>query len=59
VNNINNNLIVLRDVNTFRAAWFWQFSQKKPEVFSCLTNTLAPPPIALETCSAAQTDQPV
>jgi len=45
--------------NTFRAAWFRRFSQKKTAVFGCLTNTLAPPPIALESCSAAQTDQPV
>jgi len=34
-------------VNTFRAAWFWQFLQKKTAVFGCLTNALAPPPIAL------------
>jgi len=33
--------------------------RKKKAVFSCLTNTLAPPPIALESCSATQTDQPV
>jgi len=32
---------------------------KKTAVFGCLTNALAPPPIALESCSAAQTDQPV
>jgi len=32
---------------------------KKTAVFSCLTNALAPPPIALESCSAAQTDRPV
>ena len=28
-------------------------------VFGCLTNTLAPSPIALESCSRAQTDRPV
>ena len=32
---------------------------KKTAVFSCLTNALAPPPIALESCSTAQTDRPV
>ena len=32
---------------------------KKTAVFGCLTNTLAPPPIALESCSTAQTDWPV
>jgi len=42
-----------------RAAWFRQFSQKKPAVFGCLTNALAPLPIALESCSAAQTDWPI
>jgi len=29
----------------------------KSAVFSCLTNAIAPPPIALESCSRAQTDQ--
>ena len=33
--------------------------RKKTVVFGCLTNTLAPPPIALESCSTAQTDRPV
>jgi len=28
----------------------------KPAVVSCLTNALAPPPIALESCSRAQTN---
>jgi len=32
---------------------------KKTAVFGCLTNVLAPSPIALESCSAAQTDRPV
>jgi len=31
----------------------------KPAVFGCLTNTIAPLPIALESCSRAQTDWPV
>ena len=31
----------------------------KTAVFGCLTNALAPPPIALESCSRAQMDQPV
>jgi len=28
--------------------------QSKPPVFSCLTNAIAPPPIALESCSNPQ-----
>jgi len=32
---------------------------KKTAVFGCLTNALALPPIALNSCSTAQTDQPV
>jgi len=31
----------------------------KPAVFGCFTNTIAPPPIALKSCSMAQTDWPV
>ena len=31
----------------------------KPAVFGCLTNAIAPPPVALESCSRAQTDRPV
>jgi len=31
----------------------------KTAVFGCLTNALAPPPTALQSCSRAQTDQPV
>jgi len=31
----------------------------KPAIVSCLTNALAPPPIALESCSRAQKDQAV
>jgi len=50
---------LMAEVNTLASGWFWRFSQKKPAVFDCLTNALAPPPIALESCSTAQTDQPV
>jgi len=32
------------------SGWFWQFSQKKQQQFSV---ALAPPPIALESCSTA------
>jgi len=46
-------------INTLSAAWFWRFSQKTTAVFNCLTNALAPPPIVLESCSAAQMDRPV
>jgi len=46
-------------VNTLASGWFWQFSQKKTAVFGFLTDALAPPPIALDSCSTAQTDQPV
>jgi len=49
----------LQLLNTLRTAWFRRFSQKKTAVFGCLTNVLAPPPIALESCSTAQPDQPV
>jgi len=36
-----------------------RFWPKKTAVFGCLTNALAPPPIALESYSRAQTDRPV
>jgi len=36
-----------------------RFRPKKTAVFGCHTNALAPPPIALESCSTAQTDRPV
>jgi len=42
----------------WRLAGFGDF-RKKTAVFGCLTNTLAPVPIALESCSTAQTDRPV
>jgi len=42
----------LRDIRTL-------ISAKKTAIFSCLTNALAPLPIALESCSTAQTDRPV
>jgi len=32
---------------------------KETAVFGCLTNALAPPPIAPESCSMAQMDRPV
>jgi len=31
----------------------------KSAIFGCLTNATAPPPITLESCWMAQTDQPV
>jgi len=42
----------------WRLGGFGDF-RKKTAVFGCLTNTLAPLPIALESCSTAQTDRPV
>jgi len=42
----------------WRLGGFGDF-RKKTAVFGCLTNALAPPPIALESCSTAQTDRPV
>ena len=48
-----------QNVNTLAPGWFRQFSQKNPAIFGCLTNALAPLPIALESCSTAQTDRPV
>jgi len=49
----------LQKMENYCSGWFRRFSQKKPAVFGCLTNALAPPPIALESCSTAQTDRPV
>jgi len=43
----------------WRLGGFGDFRKKKTAVFGCLTNALAPPPIALESCSTAQTDRPV
>jgi len=37
---------------------FGDFRKKKTAVFGCLTNALAPPSIALDSCSVAQTDRP-
>jgi len=37
---------------------YFDFGQKTA-VFGCLTNALAPPPIALESCLRVQTDRPV
>jgi len=42
----------------WRLGGFGNF-RKKTAVFGCFTNALAPPPIALESCSTAQTDRPV
>jgi len=49
-------------INTLRAGLRYirtSISAKKTAVFGCLTNALAPPPIALESCSRAQTDRTV
>jgi len=46
-------------LNTFTAVQrisYLDFSLK-PAVFGCLANVIAPPPIALESCSWAQTDR--
>jgi len=43
----------------WRLTGFGDFCKKKTAVFGCLTNALAPPPIALDSCSTAQTDRPV
>jgi len=53
------NMLARAVFNTLASGWFWQFSQKKTTVFACLTNALAPPLIALESYSTAQTDRPV
>jgi len=42
----------------WRLGGFGDF-RKKTAVFGCLTKALAPPPIALESCSTAPTDWPV
>jgi len=50
--------VALAVLNTWRLAGFGDFC-KKTAVFGCFTNALAPPPIALKSCSMAQTDRPV
>ena len=40
-------------------SWEPAISAYKTAVFGCLTNALAPPPNALESCSKTQTDRPV
>jgi len=45
-------------ITLWRLGGFGDF-RKKTAVFGCLTNALAPPLIALESCSTAQTDRPV
>jgi len=47
-----------RWLTLWRRGGFGDF-RKKSAVFCCLTNALAPRPIALESCSMAQTDRPV
>jgi len=49
---------VIAYLTLWRLGGFGDF-HKKTAVFGCLTNTLAPPPIALESCSMAQMDRPV
>jgi len=59
--NHKNNLVqkMFKTILTlWRLGGFGDF-RKKTEVFGCLTNALAPPPIAPESCSMAQTDRPV
>jgi len=49
-------------LNTYRAGLHdirTLISALKTAIFSCLTNALAPLPIARESCSTAQTDRPV
>jgi len=48
----------IEGLTLWRLGGFGDF-RKKTAVFGCLTNTLAPPAIALESCSTAQTDRPV
>jgi len=55
----------LKDIFTLSTLWEQGYENSyfeiglKPVVVSCLTNALAPPLIAPESCSTAQTDQPV
>jgi len=49
-------LNTLRTGVTYIRTWI---SAQTTAVFGCLTNALARPPIALESCSVAQTDQQV
>jgi len=52
------NFLMKRFLTPWRLGGFGDF-RKKNAVFGCLTNALAPPPIALESCSTAQMDRPV
>ena len=48
--------------NTLRAGIRYirtSISAEKTAVFACFANAIVPPPIALESCSRAQTDRPV
>jgi len=48
------------EFNTCRGTIYSYFEiGLKPAVGSCLTNALAPPPIALQSCSRAQTNRTV
>jgi len=50
------NVYNVNNLTPWRPLGFSDF-RKKTAVFGCLTNALAPPPIALESCSTAQTDR--
>ena len=56
---IHRKMIQVICLTLWRLGGFGDFRKKKTAVFSWLTNPLAPPPIALESCSTAQTDRPV
>jgi len=49
----------LKHFESRRAIYSYLDFGPKTAVFGCLTNAIAPPPIALENCSRAQTDRPV
>jgi len=58
----NESSMLPKHLNTLRASVQYictSISAYKTAVLTCVTNALAPPPIALESCSRAQTDQPV
>jgi len=49
---------LIKSVNTLRAGVQY-IRTTKPVVVGGLTNAISPPPIVLESCLRAQTDQPV
>jgi len=51
-------ILLSHSLTPWRLGGFGDF-RKKMAVFGCHTNALAPPSIALESCSMAQTDRPV